>query len=103
MFLTRAACGQVVTEFSHDERARLLQFATGTSNVPVDGFQGLQSTRGKRCLFKLNPITLETSILPRAHTCFNTIDLPLYAEKAQVARNLRLVIDIEAMGFGLIE
>ena len=94
---------EAVTAFSHDERARLLQFATGTSNVPVEGFQGLQSTRGKLCLFKLSPVTLETSQLPRAHTCFNTIDLPLYTDKALVAKNLRLVIDIEAMGFGLME
>ena len=94
---------EAVSAFTHDERARLLQFATGTSNVPVEGFRGLQSTRGKQCLFKLSPVALEVSQLPRAHTCFNTIDLPLYAEKELVAQNLQLVIDIEAMGFGLVE
>jgi len=94
---------EAVEGFSHDERARLLQFATGTSNVPVDGFKGLQSTRGKRCLFKLTPVPMETFPLPRAHTCFNTIDLPMYHTQELVAEKLRLVIDIEAMGFGLVE
>ena len=94
---------EIVEEMSNGERAKLLQFATGTSNVPVNGFGGLQSTRGKKCLFKLTPVNPDTYPLPRAHTCFNTIDLPVYFNKDILSEKLRLVIDIEAMGFGLIE
>ena len=94
---------EIVSSFDHDERARLLQFSTGTSNVPVTGFKGLQSTRGKQCLFKLNMVDASLYSLPRAHTCFNTIDLPSYATYEELARCLRLVIDMEAYGFGLDE
>eukprot|EP00658_Telonema_sp_P-2_P036987 TRINITY_DN26651_c0_g1_i2.p1 TRINITY_DN26651_c0_g1~~TRINITY_DN26651_c0_g1_i2.p1 ORF type:complete len:438 (+),score=102.62 TRINITY_DN26651_c0_g1_i2:113-1426(+) len=94
---------EVVTSFDSDERARLLQFSTGTSNVPVQGFVGLQSTRGKQCLFKLSAVDPNLFSLPRAHTCFNTIDLPMYNSKQELARNLRLVIDMEAVGFGMDE
>jgi len=94
---------EIVTSFDHGERARLLQFSTGTSNVPVSGFKGLQSTRGKQCLFKLSPVDPKLYSLPRAHTCFNTIDIPLYPTCELLAKNLRLVIDMEAIGFGLDE
>eukprot|EP00656_Telonema_subtile_P035514 TRINITY_DN39491_c0_g1_i1.p1 TRINITY_DN39491_c0_g1~~TRINITY_DN39491_c0_g1_i1.p1 ORF type:complete len:218 (-),score=53.57 TRINITY_DN39491_c0_g1_i1:103-756(-) len=94
---------EIVTSLDSDERARLLQFSTGTSNVPVSGFAGLQSTRGKQCLFKLSCVDPKLYSLPRAHTCFNTIDLPMYGSKEELAKNLRLVIDMEAIGFGLDE
>ncbi len=32
----------VLKSFSQEERARLIQFATGTSKVPLEGFGGLQ-------------------------------------------------------------
>lgn len=94
---------EIVAGLDSDERAKLLQFSTGTSNVPVAGFKGLQSTRGKQCLFKLSAVDPKLYSLPRAHTCFNTIDLPLYGSKEELAKNLQLVIDMEAIGFGLDE
>ena len=41
------ACTQAVENFDSEMRARLLQFVTGTSRVPMNGFaelQGQQST-----------------------------------------------------------
>ena len=63
-------------------RCKLLQFTTGTTNLPVEGFAGLQSARGVSRLFQVTLVATTntpgqpTSPLPRAHTCFNTIDLP---------------------------
>ncbi|CAE8676291.1 unnamed protein product [Polarella glacialis] len=36
---------KVLTEFSQEQRAWFLQFATGTSRVPVEGFKGLVGMR----------------------------------------------------------
>lgn len=33
---------RAVRSFSHQERVALLQFVTGSSRVPLDGFKGLQ-------------------------------------------------------------
>ena len=35
---------EIVTEFADLERARLLQFATGSSRVPIAGFSALRGT-----------------------------------------------------------
>ena len=37
---------KVLSEFSQEQRAWFLQFATGTSRVPVEGFKGLIGMRG---------------------------------------------------------
>ena len=37
---------EIVTEFADLERARLLQFATGSSRVPIAGFSALRGKRG---------------------------------------------------------
>jgi len=42
----------VVREMSGDQRVRLLEFVTGSSRLPVQGFQGLQGTHGP-CPFAL--------------------------------------------------
>ena len=38
---------RAVRSFSHQERVALLQFVTGSSRVPLDGFKGLQ---GMQCV-----------------------------------------------------
>ncbi|CAE7022008.1 UPL2 [Symbiodinium natans] len=45
---------KVLSEFSQEQRAWFLQFATGTSRVPVEGFKGLVGMRGpqKFCIHR---------------------------------------------------
>ena len=43
--------------------------------------------------------SLKDGVLPRAHTCFNRVDLPLYASYAELAAGLRVVLAMEATGF----
>ena len=59
------------------KRARLLQFATGTSKVPLNGFKELSGASGT-CKFSIHRDYGSTDRLPSSHTCFNQIDLPAY-------------------------
>ncbi|CAK4081378.1 unnamed protein product [Aphanomyces euteiches] len=94
----------VVAKFSPEERARLLQFATGTSRVPVQGFKALTSTDGRVRRFTIQMVQRgppPTGLMPKGHTCFNRIDLPLYSNKEELAKYLTLVINMEITGFWL--
>lgn len=73
------------------KRAQLLQFATGTSRIPLNGFRDLQGSDGPR-KFTIERID-DTKLLPRSHTCFNRIDLPPYASYEEVRDKLLLAIE----------
>jgi HECT-domain (ubiquitin-transferase) len=62
---------QVLEEFADDQKARLLQFVTGTSGVPSQGFSVLQGNDGNIRRFTVNGLAVEQGPFPRAHTCFN--------------------------------
>lgn len=53
-------------ELDQETRARLLQFATGTSGVPSRGFSVLQSTDGNIRQFCINGVSKEYSLYPRS-------------------------------------
>jgi E3 ubiquitin-protein ligase NEDD4 len=89
---------EALGEFNHEQRARLLQFATGTSRVPVQGFKALQGSDGNIKLFTIEGCT--TGLLPRAHTCFNRLELPQYASKDDLKKYVRIAIEAESSGFG---
>ncbi|XP_064390483.1 E3 ubiquitin-protein ligase NEDD4-like [Halichondria panicea] len=82
---------KAVENYDNELRARLLQFVTGTSKVPMNGFGELQGSNGpqKFCIKKLG----EPTSLPRAHTCFNRIDLPPYRSYHEMKEKLRLAIE----------
>lgn len=67
---------RVVLSFNNEMRARLLQFVTGTSRVPMNGFKELYGSNGPQ-LFTIEKWGAPNN-LPRSHTCFNRIDLPPY-------------------------
>ncbi|KAH9122984.1 hypothetical protein LEN26_001523 [Aphanomyces euteiches] len=90
---------EVVSSFSSEDKARLLQFATGSSRTPIQGFKALVSYDGQICPFSLQGIPFSDTAYPRAHTCFNRIDLPLYETKEQLQDVLTVVINTEITGF----
>ena len=57
---------QAVYSFNNEMRSRLLQFVTGTSRVPVNGFKELYGSNGPQ-LFTIEKWGT-TSQFPRAHT-----------------------------------
>jgi len=92
---------EVVEEYDEELRARLLQFVTGTSGVPAQGFAYLQGNDGNIRKFCINSISVSSSLFPRAHTCFNRIDLPLYTSKQQLKDKLTLAVQMECTGFDI--
>lgn len=58
---------RAVRSFSQEERAKLLQFATGTSKVPLEGFSELQGSNGVQ-KFQIHKEFGDANRLPSAHT-----------------------------------
>uniref|UniRef100_K3WCL7 HECT-type E3 ubiquitin transferase n=1 Tax=Globisporangium ultimum (strain ATCC 200006 / CBS 805.95 / DAOM BR144) TaxID=431595 RepID=K3WCL7_GLOUD len=93
---------EILAAFTAEERARLLQFATGTSRVPVQGFKALMSSDGRVRRFTIQFVQRgppPTGLMPKGHTCFNRIDLPLYHTMEELMNYLTLVINMEISGF----
>jgi len=84
-----------VEAMSHEERIRLLQFITGCSRLPSQGFKALQSTDGRYRRFNIQSIPKTDSVYPRAHTCFNKLDLPMYDSQRELDAYLSVVINME--------
>ncbi|ANZ76228.1 BA75_02831T0 [Komagataella pastoris] len=86
-----------VTEWDKEQKARLLQFTTGTSRIPVNGFKDLQGSDGPR-RFTIEKAG-ESNQLPKSHTCFNRVDLPPYKDYGSLKQKLTLAVE-ETVGFG---
>ncbi|XP_063997849.1 E3 ubiquitin-protein ligase NEDD4-like isoform X5 [Pogoniulus pusillus] len=79
-----------------EKRIRLLQFVTGTSRVPMNGFAELYGSNGPQ-LFTIEQWGTPDK-LPRAHTCFNRLDLPLYESFEDLREKLLMAVE-NAQGF----
>ncbi|KAF7830039.1 E3 ubiquitin-protein ligase UPL1-like [Senna tora] len=90
---------EVVHGFSKEDKARLLQFVTGTSKVPLEGFSALQGISGSQ-KFQIHKAYGSPDHLPSAHTCFNQLDLPEYPSKQHLEERLLLAIHEGSEGFG---
>uniref|UniRef100_A0A8C2RBS6 HECT-type E3 ubiquitin transferase n=1 Tax=Capra hircus TaxID=9925 RepID=A0A8C2RBS6_CAPHI len=90
---------KAVEFFDEERRARLLQFVTGSSRVPLQGFKALQGAAGPR-LFTIHQIDACTNNLPKAHTCFNRIDIPPYESYEKLYEKLLTAIE-ETCGFAV--
>ncbi|XP_031386394.1 E3 ubiquitin-protein ligase UPL2-like isoform X2 [Punica granatum] len=90
---------EVVQGFSKEDKARLLQFVTGTSKVPLEGFSALQGISGSQ-KFQIHKAYGSPEHLPSAHTCFNQLDLPEYPSKQHLEERLLLAIHEANEGFG---
>ncbi|KAI9805560.1 MAG: hypothetical protein M1825_000811 [Sarcosagium campestre] len=80
-----------------EQKSRLLQFATGTSRIPVNGFKDLQGSDGPR-RFTIEKAG-EVTQLPKSHTCFNRLDLPSYKSYDALTQKLTIAVE-ETVGFG---
>ncbi|CAK4122100.1 unnamed protein product [Aphanomyces euteiches] len=89
----------VLYSFTHEERALFIQFVTGTSKVPLEGFKALEGMRGTQ-KFNIHKAFGSSDSLPTAHTCFNQLDLPEYESEEQVKTRLLLAIREGSEGFG---
>jgi E3 ubiquitin-protein ligase NEDD4 len=82
---------QCVKSWPSERKSRLLQFTTGTSRIPVNGFKDLQGSDGPR------RFTIERSgdpnQLPKSHACFNRLELPAYQSYEMLEQKLTLAVE----------
>eukprot|EP00658_Telonema_sp_P-2_P025927 TRINITY_DN20455_c0_g1_i4.p1 TRINITY_DN20455_c0_g1~~TRINITY_DN20455_c0_g1_i4.p1 ORF type:complete len:402 (+),score=132.79 TRINITY_DN20455_c0_g1_i4:172-1377(+) len=102
---------KVVEEMDQEDRSKLLQFVTSSSVVPVGGFSQLQAGQGEPCKFVIECVPYNgkktngqwSNQLPKAHTCFNRLDLPLYPSQEILKSSLLIALQTEAIGFTMEE
>lgn len=94
---------EIISGFSQEELAKILQFCTGSSRTPIDGFRNLMSNRGKIAKFCIesSKFSKENSF-PKGHTCFNRLELPMYPSKEVLKEKLVFLVKSDLEGvFGL--
>lgn len=93
---------RAVDNFDDEMRARLLQFVTGSSRVPLQGFKALQGSTGAAGprLFTIHLVEINTDNLPKAHTCFNRLDIPPYESYEKFLSKLTCAVE-ETCGFAV--
>ena len=87
---------EMIEGYSQTQIAQILQFSTGTSCLPSDGFEGL-TPPFTLCLLR----NVSTDHLPVAHTCLNRIDIPPYESKDVMKERFGKAIRYASQGFSL--
>ena len=90
---------EAISHWENDDLAKLLKFMTGSSRIPVNGFNEFIEMTG-------NPLQIapggDRDRLPASHTCFNRIDLPEYETVQELDEKLRLGIQESGDNFELV-
>ncbi|TMW57260.1 hypothetical protein Poli38472_003185 [Pythium oligandrum] len=92
---------RIVRSFTTEEQMRLLQYATGSARVPVQGFKALTSSDGRLCPFTLFCLPKDECVFIRAYTCFNRLDLPIYKKEKDLEEALRFILLMDVTGFSI--
>jgi E3 ubiquitin-protein ligase HUWE1 len=90
---------RAVRSFDKEEKAKLLQFVTGTSKVPLNGFKELEGMNGF-AKFNVHRDYSSKEKLPSSHTCFNQLDLPEYESYEHLRQQLYTAITAGSEYFG---
>ncbi|KAI4146828.1 MAG: hypothetical protein LQ341_001971 [Variospora aurantia] len=90
---------RAVRSFDKEERAKLLQFVTGTSKVPLNGFSQLEGMNGFS-RFNIHRDYGNKDRLPSSHTCFNQLDLPEYDSYEQLRQQVYTAMTAGSEYFG---
>ncbi|KZF19822.1 hypothetical protein L228DRAFT_270601 [Xylona heveae TC161] len=90
---------RAVRSFDKEERAKLLQFVTGTSKVPLNGFKELEGMNGFS-RFNIHRDYGSKDRLPSSHTCFNQLDLPEYESYEALRKQLYKAMTVGSSYFG---
>lgn len=88
---------QALYSFDQTERAKFLQFSTGTSKTPLGGFTAL----GNWHFTIRRAVDHSSNHLPTAHTCSNQLELPAY-ETYEKLRQMLLKTISEGLCFGFV-
>ncbi|KAF1938115.1 hypothetical protein EJ02DRAFT_32594 [Clathrospora elynae] len=90
---------RAVRTFEKEEQAKLLQFVTGTSKVPLNGFKELEGMNGFS-KFNIHRDYGSKDRLPSSHTCFNQLDLPEYESYEDLRKALYMAMTAGGEYFG---
>jgi E3 ubiquitin-protein ligase HUWE1 len=90
---------RALRSFDKEERAKLLQFVTGTSKVPLNGFKELEGMNGVN-RFNIHRDYGNKDRLPSSHTCFNQLDLPEYESYDHLRSQIMKAITAGSEYFG---
>ncbi|KAL9583545.1 MAG: hypothetical protein Q9203_005037 [Teloschistes exilis] len=90
---------RAVRSFDKEVRAKLLQFVTGTSKVPLNGFSQLEGMNGFS-RFNIHRDYGNKDRLPSSHTCFNQLDLPEYDSYEQLRQQVYTAVTAGSEYFG---
>ncbi|CAG8983041.1 hypothetical protein HYALB_00006069 [Hymenoscyphus albidus] len=90
---------RAIRSYDKEERAKLLQFVTGTSKVPLNGFRELEGMNGFS-RFNIHRDYGNKDRLPSSHTCFNQLDLPEYESYEQLRQQVLTAITAGSEYFG---
>ncbi|KUJ13456.1 uncharacterized protein LY89DRAFT_754201 [Mollisia scopiformis] len=90
---------RAVRSYDKEERAKLLQFVTGTSKVPLNGFKELEGMNGFS-RFNIHRDYGNKDRLPSSHTCFNQLDLPEYESYEALRQQVLTAITAGSEYFG---
>ncbi|TAQ88206.1 hypothetical protein B7494_g3474 [Chlorociboria aeruginascens] len=90
---------RAVRSYDKEERAKLLQFVTGTSKVPLNGFRELEGMNGFS-RFNIHRDYGNKERLPSSHTCFNQLDLPEYESYDALRQHVLTAITAGSEYFG---
>jgi ubiquitin-protein ligase E3 C len=78
---------KVMNELSDKDRAALLKFVTSCERPPPNGFRQLEPG------FTIVPLSAaQANSLPMASTCFNTLKLPSYSDRATMKAKILIAI-----------
>lgn len=88
---------EVISELEIDERKKLLQFLTGSSNLPIGGWDQLTPALTVVCRTSDNP----DDSLPSVMTCANYLKLPRYSSKQKLKEKLLFAIEEGQGSFSL--
>jgi E3 ubiquitin-protein ligase HUWE1 len=89
---------EIFRELSQDDMGKILEFVTGASKAPAEGFKSYAKS-GSR--FKISPYGPGCNH-PVAHTCTRRLALPTYKTKAEMKDNLLLAAELSrALGFDM--
>jgi len=90
---------RAMRSFDKEERAKLLQFVTGTSKVPLNGFRELEGMNGFS-RFNIHRDYGSKDRMPSSHTCFNQLDLPEYETYEALRQQLYTAMTAGSEYFG---
>ena len=95
---------EILHELTPENLLLFYKFCTGSTRVPIDGFNSLQGTRNKYQKFCVeSPAVNETNAQSRlieAKTCFNRICVPNYESKEYFRKVVNTIIDNDTNFFG---